>query len=433
MIGTKSKEVAKFYQRFVYPGYPLFFRPSWQEAYLSSPAVCQKMLALCSQEKAEVLILGAGEMQAALISPWLRKKERLSCNDLASKSLRRAKIRLGFKAWQTTWSCEDLCHFLARSEKKFDHIDLSGVLHHLEEPEKAVELLSQKTTKNASLKIMVYNSEARAWIHKLSHRLKQLGLFGYGRQEIEKTQELLFAAKKSLPQLAYYLSCLGDKTLLHESRLLDTFMNPLEQKKSLSFWLALFEKNGFEACSLFDRYGELDELKNPLWQFPKKEILMKKIKEKSFENNFELFLRKKNHSFDCVEERKIKKRKIKAFLRQAPSYPFSFFESKNISLLGRQKLWQLFLKRTYSKNLSSEEKDFLAKNFSLLAKKRLARLGLWPKDFCDSEEEKKELLSPLYFSMGFDPKKKFLNSFKPQYDKKASPLIELEEELSAES
>ena len=93
-------------------------------------------------------------------------------------------------------------------------------------------------------------------------------------------------------------------------------------------------------------------------------------------------------------------------------------------------LWQAFLKRNYEGGLCLSEKKKLEALVPLLARKRLARLGLWPKDFSSSKALQDKLLEPIFFSQAKDAKKSFLKNFKKKtLPQKLKPFLALEKEL----
>src|SRR5690606_17931340 len=102
---------------------------------------------------------------------------RLLCVDLSAKSLRRARLRLTTDFRPTEFVRSDINDFLRQQAAvtgPFHHIDIYGVLHHLDNPSETIRLLGTHLSTNGTIRVMVYNTHARSWLHSLQQVMRLL-------------------------------------------------------------------------------------------------------------------------------------------------------------------------------------------------------------------------------------------------------------------
>ena len=381
-----TNRVAGFYEQFPYPFYPLAARPYCPDAYLSSSRVLGILASdllgypcgvlsnrAVGANKHQVLVLGCGDSQPYLFKKWEHPNHNLSFLDLSKKSLIRARLRFGFYLRKVQWLHEDLETFLTlrgHHESRFHHVDAYGVLHHTAEPSLALKLIAKNMAPAATLKLMVYNQAARAWIHEISKVLRLCKLNPYEPYDRKVARQLL-KELANLASLREVFEGLGPQIFSNEHRLCDTFFNEREVKWLPHRWISALEEAGLVPLSLVDRYGELDDLPNPMWHFPSKEQLQARCSDKRFENNLEILAVKppinQNNQIKITRQ---------LFPLSSSGYPhqwFSYSETKSLHNATKYELWTAFTKRFEDPNIIDRCEVYTQTKIASL--QRIARLG----------------------------------------------------------
>lgn len=398
-------EVRRQYEMYPYPSYPLWFRPRVQEAWLGSSAFSQSLSRQitgrhfpdrCPAER--ILLGGCGTIQPFLLAAWEHPSSRFCFVDLSRSSLLRARIRLFLAGFRHEWYVADLCHFLSEeSSPSFFHADLYGVLHHMENPEECLHLLSTRMSDGATLRTMIYNVPARQKIHLVQDLFRLLELHADRKEDLRIARKILWELKQS-SQLRELLPSTGP-FLKEDPVLVDTFLHARETRESPAVWFARLQRNAFYPFALYDRYGELDDLNNPLWSCPSAETLFPSCRNRYFENNLELFCLKGEgeirsslsapSSFVSATANPLLR------LMPPPLFWFRYQETRRIPERLRWMIWHSFLGglRGRSVSRSWQKKLFRLPEESL---KRLARLGaLLPGAFAGDSGFVHMLMEPL--------------------------------------
>ncbi|MFK7827171.1 MAG: class I SAM-dependent methyltransferase [Oligoflexales bacterium] len=380
-----TKKVANFYERFPYPNYPLFARPYCPDAYWSSSRVlgvlasdltgypCGVLTQLPQAlEHHQILVLGCGDTQPYLFKKWEPLNHHINFVDLSGKSLFRARLRFGIHARKVDWVHSDLGSFLsaaAETRRKFNHIDAYGVLHHLAEPSVALKLIAKSLAPAGTLRIMVYNQKARDWIREIQKIFKLCKLKSNNREDRLLAKRLLQQMTK-LPSLERYFQGLGPQIFANEHRLCDTFFNEREVSWLPNKWIETLKNIGLVPISLLDRYGELDDLENPLWNFPSEDQLKIRYLDKRFENNLEILaINPNNTKTDSIVPRS---RFNNIRTKGVPEKWFDYLETKNTSIETKKLLWKNFISRLEQPN---ETLQLPIEKTDHTCLQRLARLG----------------------------------------------------------
>lgn len=388
-----TSKVAHFYEKFPYPYYPLIARPHYPDAYLSSSEMlgilaseltsrpCGVLApAPTSKQQHRILVLGCGDTQPYLFKKWEPSTHHLSFVDLSHRSIIRARLRFGLYFRQVDWINDDLYSYLGkngRKGEKFKHMDAYGVLHHLAHPNDAIKLIAENLAPSGTLKLMIYNQAARDWIHEIQKIFKLCKLDPYVNQDRLLAKKLLLELAK-LKSLKDFFLGLGPGIFKNHHRLCDTFFNEREVKWLPIKWIELLESNGLSPISLFDRYGELDDLTNPLWKFPRVDELKSRYLDKRFENNLEILAVKKESIGQSYAYKK--KRLIHPIMLRPPQKWFNYSETKHTSRSMKNALWKNFLNKLAAPLSFSPHLTKIGKN-NVLCLKRLARLGaIFPSD-----------------------------------------------------
>lgn len=404
-MGLITSLVQSQYQQYPYPNYPLFYRPALREGWLSSSAFSRHLLNHFIRQNSEysllpadshhgnsrVLVGGCGTIQPFIFSGWESRKNELHFTDLSSVSLFKAKIRLRLAGFRHHWHAQDLNQFLENARRiRFDHFDLYGVLHHLEDPQSCLSLIQARSANPSTIRLMIYNSIARSKIHLIQNLFSQMNLSFQCKGDISFGKKILTCLEQ-LPNLKDMF--LSMRPVLKSAHgIVDTFFHQREIRKNPVDWIAMLKSFGVIPIGLYDRYGELDDMKNPLWIFPEQNDLMNRCLDRRFENNLELFaVGTGNFS------RNISPTNINPVLFWSP-YPISWFqfsETKKISVSNRMLLWHSFLRTLKGQKVPKAWRKKIRK-LPEMALKRLARTGaILPSFFEEDRDMMNTLISPM--------------------------------------
>jgi hypothetical protein len=375
-----TKAVARFYEAFPYPLYPLFAKPLWVDGYQSfsgfAAALSQQKAVSPSREK--ILLAGAGEIVSYVIRQWEPTSKSLYCVDLSKRSLLRSRFRLLSSSRQTFFVRRDLDAFLESTPLKFGHVDAYGMLHHMTTPSLTLKRLFQKMQPGATMRLMVYNAPARTWLNELQRVFRLLNVDPYSHSDRLAARKLLSTCCKISPALAFRMKQIGVQTLTNDARFADTFLHPNELRLAPTTWFTLLADAGFKVVGVFDRYAELDDLKNPLWQAPTPEELQERADDGRYENNLELYVQKPGFTLSGAASAP-RNSSWNNFLRYKtpPRSWFTFRETKGLSRTQRQSIWRSYLAHVVDGRRETLD-HLLEKTVSethIKAFQRLARIG----------------------------------------------------------
>jgi SAM-dependent methyltransferase len=386
--------VRGLYTKYPYPHYPLFASLKWGDGYLASSSVAAHICGVERRPAERILLAGSGEALPYIIRKWEPASRALSCVDLSSSSLWRARFRLLADPRPASFYCEDLTTFLPKFSRTFSHVDSIGVLHHLEKPSHLIRLLAQSMRPGATARVMVYNTIARRWINDLSKSFRLLKLDPYVAGDLATARRILQLLSAKSPLLSEKLRGMGPSILSNDTRLVDTFFHFREVKFTAEAWYRAFEREGFHVEGLFDRYAELDDLPNPLWQAPSGNELDRRSSQALFENNLELFLsfRKNDIKGTKSERATYPLHRLYCLSRRWPRYWFDYEETRNVPVNLRLVLWYRYLTHLFVKPAPIDD---ISSRFRIDALKRLARLGAILPTQVSSVTLKKRLAEPM--------------------------------------
>ena len=382
MSDSTLQAVRSFYEQHPYPNYPLWLPLKWSDSYLNSSyfadALCQRNFRLPLAKK-QILVAGCGE---AL--PYITRHVEPYCNhvinvDLSKNSLKRAKQRCFFSLGKQEFIQNDLIDFLSEKNQnaRFHHVEAFGVLHHLASPSSFFQALTTALAPGATLRLMVYNSPARSWIHDIQKALRLLGLHFAQEQAPSQARAILKRMCERSALFPNKLAQMGGEILRNDIRLVDTFLHTHEIHWRPSQWIDQLTRNGFESLRLYDRYEELDSEKNPLWFFPKGKDLDSWADKGLFEGNIEIFARysaveqknSKNHTSSHSHRTHIAWR----MLHNLPKSLTTIAGEAGLSTHDCWNIWRSHLALTYQNRV--EYLDPILARCPLPTAKRLARLG----------------------------------------------------------
>ncbi|WP_236065945.1 class I SAM-dependent methyltransferase [Prochlorococcus marinus] len=148
----------------------------------------------------KVLIAGCGTGNQ-VIAASRYKNAQITSIDLSRSSLAYAiRKTQEYKMNNVSFKKMDLLDVIDLSEK-FDTIECSGVLHHMENPAKGLTALNNQLKPNGYIKLGLYSEIARHDITKARNRIKQLGLKSTVNCIKEFRQQVLQGEFKELTNL----------------------------------------------------------------------------------------------------------------------------------------------------------------------------------------------------------------------------------------
>lgn len=406
---TKSK-VRLLYQKFPYPAYPLWARLRWQDAFHLSSDFTRTVCSLPSdidihnsshpKKYPSVLIAGCGDTLPYIIRNWEPSDRSVTGLDFSRVSLNRAKLRMMTCRKPIQFVHNDIESEVFVSSAKWSHIDCYGVLHHLDSPKKGISAVAQLLRRDGTTRLMLYNSKARSWIFHIARAFQLLKLDPNHKLDYKLALKIL----KELGSLSETMNLrLVKSGILHNppmARIVDTFFHPREARLSISDYFSALSESNLKVCGLWDRYGELDDLLNPLLSPPSVDQLEERSIDRRYENNLELYCvkwkegetRREDNSFQRpAAARGDTQARVKYLKRlEPPRIWFGFDETRHIPLNIRRKIWMAHIEHVYLGE--SVVIDETIKLLSANSIKRLSRLGaFFPKQIAS-----KELIDVIY-------------------------------------
>jgi SAM-dependent methyltransferase len=417
-----------------------------QEAYASHSRFAARLLAqyqvepgyaretaLARTPSPRVLMAGCGDTFPYVLAHWEPRHHDLVAVDLSHANLRRARLRcmlapllrplaLSSAPWRRMqWQQGNLedpdfdWSFQATesSESGLAHIDCFGVLHHLADPARVLHRFGAALLPGGTARLMVYNHAARQWLNHVQKALQLLGLSAQHNDDVAAAQSLVLCLADASPALSERLAPMRGQALVHRSRFVDTFMHAREARLGLAAWLQAIDDAGLTVIGLLDRYGELDDLPNPLDVVPSLQDWQERIDDRRFENDFELYVAK----LDDAKVRKVASET--EHIARAPTLPmhllrpslsppstwFTYAETRDLPWSVRHKFWRHFLRGLGAMQTrnpftrASGRFDAWAAALPSRALQRLARVGAVFRSDFSSRELQMLLREPLEKSM----------------------------------
>jgi 2-polyprenyl-3-methyl-5-hydroxy-6-metoxy-1,4-benzoquinol methylase len=363
-----SDQVQSQYNLHPYPGYPLWIPLRWQEGYIGasvfSRRLCEDLLGTPSLSSKDsplpILVIGCGDTQMAILRKVEPVRHAMIGVDFSRKNIRRTRFRM----WNSFRHCElkesDLNFFLQNSRNNsFSHIDAYGVLHHLPDPSTAFAEIARCLQVGGTLRLMVYNTPARRWIHALQKLFRSLGLTFHKESNVRTAQQFLDDWCKISPALQVKCKAVGPSLLAHRSRFVDTFLHAREARLSPTSWVQSLLQVGLTPIGLLDRYGEWDMHPNPLWQFPTAQALEEQADSGAYPNFTPSSNSHRSRFFLSP-----------LHVRTPPVTWFSFPETAPTPRLERFLLWWRYINYVYGGKKPTHDPAI-----PVAAAQRLARIG----------------------------------------------------------
>ena len=281
-------------------------------------------------------------------------------------------------------------------------MDCYGVLMCTPNPSDTLRLMKKRLAPGGTIRLMVYNKKARDWIFHIQKTFSLLDLDPYKPEDLRQAKKILKILQKASPPMSQKLGLMGPKTINLNPRLVDTFFHKREAQIDIEQWHAMFKDAGLNVYALFDRYGELDDLKNPLLFPPTVQSLVERAQDGRYENNLEVFL---SHSHENQSKNQIAPKSkpslghhlLRRYMIPPPTHWSKHRETKSLTVLQKQTLWIKHL--NFINGRQNIYCDDIINQVSPSTAKRLSRLGaIHPSQF-NNRELRNLICEPIAESM----------------------------------
>ncbi|HLT92395.1 MAG TPA: class I SAM-dependent methyltransferase [Woeseiaceae bacterium] len=244
--GSSAEEITaavrRFYERHPYPP-PIasLDRERWNDPLRQRASYHLLWPADSFRDDRSVLVAGCGTSQAAKYAiRW--PHARVTGIDVSRGSIERT-AELGQKYGLANLELAELpVERAAGLGRRFDHIVCTGVLHHLPDPDAALQALHDALEPHGALHLMVYAPYGRAGIYLLREYCRRLGVGASSRDIAD-----LAVTLRSLPDqhpLSPLLRRASDFTT--EAGIADALLNPQDRPYSVPELFDLLDRNALQ-------------------------------------------------------------------------------------------------------------------------------------------------------------------------------------------
>ena len=192
----------------------------------------------------DLLIAGCGTGQQVLYS-YRYGSINVTAVDISQSSLAYAKRKsdeLGFK--NIKFLNSDILN-LENYEKKFDVIECSGVLHHMENPIKGLDILHSLLKPGGYIKLGLYSSSARLFVQKMHHYINSKK-YTDKPSDMREFRNDVISNKIQGINLKYFVSTLESYDFWNLSGLRDLFFHKHEKTYTIPGLKNIIKKCNFD-------------------------------------------------------------------------------------------------------------------------------------------------------------------------------------------
>ena len=206
-----------------------------------------------NRDHLDILIAGCGTGQELCMMAKKFPNSKIIAIDLSLSSLAYTKN----KADQFNIKNIDLIQLdilnLGTLNKKFDLINSNGVIHHMDNPELGLSILSSKLKKNGILNLGLYSKIARQSISKARQKIKKLNIKGDDKNLVRVLRRSIINQEEEFQEL-YSLITLRDFYSFFEIQ--DALFHPREVLYELNDVKSMLERSGLEFIEFDNRYSK---------------------------------------------------------------------------------------------------------------------------------------------------------------------------------
>lgn len=242
-----NDSIKKFYNNNPYPNFSRFAKISFPRlAFEKNCEKCNKKL----PDEPSILIIGCGTVATRAIAEAYPDASEITAIDISEKTIELAKkytppqLNSKIKWLVADIENEEILEKLPIGY--FDLIHCTGVIHHLENPEKGIKNLSKLIKDDGIIKFQLYSKGGRLWIEwaRTAFKLKN----AKNKNDIAN---ILVALSKYHP-FRYVMATYPES--LNNAGLLDGFLHPQVKVHYLSDWNNLLKENNLEISYIENLY-----------------------------------------------------------------------------------------------------------------------------------------------------------------------------------
>lgn len=190
-----------------------------------------------SRKALRILIAGCGSDQAAIIAKCNPIHEFVGI-DLSKNSLAHQKKLIDNNNINNLkLICDDFRK--VKFNSKFDYIISSGVIHHLENIDSALNYFYENLKDDGAVFLMVYGDQQSAGINNIKKVFRSLN-FSHNQDSIESIRKIIFKLKEHHPA-KIFANLYSDMN--NDSGIIDTFMHPEENFFNIKNFMKILKRN----------------------------------------------------------------------------------------------------------------------------------------------------------------------------------------------
>lgn len=207
------------------------------------------------QKGFRILIAGGGTGDAStFLGEQLKNTDaEIIYLDFSKKSMeiaqKRAEIR-GLK--NITWINDSILNIPNLNLGKFDYINCSGVLHHLDSPDDGLKILQSSLKPNGGMSLMVYAQIGRTGVYQIQELMRMINKGVSSRKEEVVNGNIVLS---SLPATNWYIHSkdfIADHILFGDVGLYDMFLHKQDRAYTIVQLMEFIEKAGLNYIDSFD-------------------------------------------------------------------------------------------------------------------------------------------------------------------------------------
>ncbi|NRB11383.1 MAG: class I SAM-dependent methyltransferase [Rickettsiaceae bacterium] len=178
--------------------------------------------------------------------------------DFSKNSMKVAQERVKNRGRNNvTWINESLLDLPKLKLGKFDYIQCSGVLHHLESPDTGLKLLSDSLNKGGGLGIMVYAQYGRTGVYQIQEAMRMINKGITSRQEeVKNAWEII----NNLPATNWYSrgkDLLADHVLFGDAGMYDMFLHKQDRAYTIPELYQFLKRADLNLVEFTEAYNKL--------------------------------------------------------------------------------------------------------------------------------------------------------------------------------